>query len=453
MGYARRSVRRVTITGPGGAQSFDLSARGRVFLGVFAGVIEPRHFGAGLTMKNGTQKSFGLGSPMATYAADPDHGTPWTASGYRFVKGPRAGQTCVSVMREPPRFGPSPVEGGRRPVCADLSGPAYFFKVVHTRGRTMVVGAAGPTVTGVEVRAKGETRRAPLAARGRAFLAVFGANVRAYDLTVVIHKLHGTNMFSGQASMNLGFNRTRGPRTQFRVRPSEGTVTTAFSVWFVPPVPIDNQLDTYTVSFTGPGGPRCRELSTWQTGITWNPRYNARNARRGTSIGFSPRRSIQGSLIPKSSEPWCPGTFNGVLRFRDTPRTGGRSRARNLVHFRFSVRSDPGRDASQGLCPSMPFERVGVRDIAGLRSAVLDQVPQIYRGTNLEQMRIVRFVHAPRDRDRGGYARVKCGAKAWRRTYVAYLDFPAMRPSASLSQGVVLVGRFGGQYRIWARLH
>jgi hypothetical protein len=366
----------------------------------------------------------------------------------------------------------------------------------------MVVGAAGPTVTGVEVRAKDETRRAPLAARGRAFLAVFdGAKVHAYDLTVVIHKRHGTNMFSGQRSMNLGFVRTTGPRTQFRIQPSEGTMTTPFSLWFAPPRPIDNSLDLYTVSFTGPGGPQCHQLVTWQSGVTWSPRYNARNARRGTSIGFSPRRSVQGSLIPNSWEPWCPGTFNGTLRFRDTPRTGGRSRVRNLVHFRFRVRSYPGSyryhgrtispdyaatrhlacstdraicedsetalrrtlgevpssgplpNVSQGRCPAIPFERVRARDIAGLRSAVLDQVPQVYHGTNLKQMRIVRFVRAARDRDRGGYARVKCGATAWRRTYVAYLEFPAMRPSASLSQGVVLVGRFGGQYRIWARLH
>jgi hypothetical protein len=36
---------------------------------------------------------------------------------------------------------------------------------------------------------------------------------------------------------------------------------------------------------------------------------------------------------------------------------------------------------------------------------------------------------------------------------LVYLDFPAMRPSASLSQGVVLVSRLRGAYRVWAVLH
>jgi hypothetical protein len=59
------------------------------------------------------------------------------------------------------------------------------------------------------------------------------------------------------------------------------------------------------------------------------------------------------------------------------------------------------------------------------------------------------------DPTRGGYARVKCGPAMQRRTVVVYLFFPqpARRPSASLSQGVVLVSRFAGDYRVWARLH
>ncbi|MGH2949336.1 MAG: hypothetical protein ACRDPC_24290 [Solirubrobacteraceae bacterium] len=57
------------------------------------------------------------------------------------------------------------------------------------------------------------------------------------------------------------------------------------------------------------------------------------------------------------------------------------------------------------------------------------------------------------DTGRGGYARVNFGRRARNRTVVVRLEFPAMRPSASLSQGVVLVSRFDGEYRVWAQLH
>lgn len=62
------------------------------------------------------------------------------------------------------------------------------------------------------------------------------------------------------------------------------------------------------------------------------------------------------------------------------------------------------------------------------------------------------MVLAARDRDRGGFAR-KCGAAMRARTVVVYLEFPAMKPSSSLSRGVVLVSRFHGAYRVWAVLH
>jgi hypothetical protein len=69
-------------------------------------------------------------------------------------------------------------------------------------------------------------------------------------------------------------------------------------------------------------------------------------------------------------------------------------------------------------------------------------------------MRVTRALLATQDDPgRGGYARVKCGRRAQVRTVVVDLDFPAMRPSASLSQGVVLVSRFSGAYRVWAQLH
>src|SRR5439155_746449 len=53
----------------------------------------------------------------------------------------------------------------------------------------------------------------------------------------------------------------------------------------------------------------------------------------------------------------------------------------------------------------------------------------------------------------GAYARLKCGRAVQARTVVVELEFPAMRPSASLSQGRVLISRFDGTYRAWALVH
>jgi hypothetical protein len=54
---------------------------------------------------------------------------------------------------------------------------------------------------------------------------------------------------------------------------------------------------------------------------------------------------------------------------------------------------------------------------------------------------------------RGAEVGRQCGAKAEARTVVVELRFPRMAPSASLSEGVVVVARFAGGYRIWAIEH
>ena len=54
---------------------------------------------------------------------------------------------------------------------------------------------------------------------------------------------------------------------------------------------------------------------------------------------------------------------------------------------------------------------------------------------------------------RGGEVTFLCGATVARRTVVVQLLFPWLLPSASLSQGVVFVGRFHGGYRVWYVAH
>jgi len=116
--------------------------------------------------------------------------------------------------------------------------------------------------------------------------------------------------------------------------------------------------------------------------------------------------------------------------------------------------SQPLPEPSQGRCPKRHMQRLPRDAVARATLAALDQAPAVYRGTRLKGMRATEAILARLDDPgRGGYARVKCGRRVQNRTVVVYLEFPAMRPSASLSQGVVLVSRFAGEYRVWAQLH
>jgi hypothetical protein len=119
-----------------------------------------------------------------------------------------------------------------------------------------------------------------------------------------------------------------------------------------------------------------------------------------------------------------------------------------------ATQSLPLVNASEGRCPpeqSQPLDSDAL-DPAG--QAALRQAPVLYPATDLRGMRVTRAIRATADDPGpGGYARLKCGRGGQARTVVIYLEFPAMRPSASLSQGRVLVSRFEGAYRTWALLH
>jgi hypothetical protein len=106
---------------------------------------------------------------------------------------------------------------------------------------------------------------------------------------------------------------------------------------------------------------------------------------------------------------------------------------------------------SQGRCPERAMQPLPGDAVGRAALAALAEAPDVYRGTNLSGARVVSASLAPASGF--DYARVKCGRRAQRRTVVVHLEFPAMRPSASMSQGTVLVSRFSGGYRIWAQLH
>lgn len=114
----------------------------------------------------------------------------------------------------------------------------------------------------------------------------------------------------------------------------------------------------------------------------------------------------------------------------------------------------PLPQASQGHCPKPTPQALPGDAIAGATRAALAQARLVYKGANVKGMRATTATLARfSDPGRGAYARVTCGRRVENRTVVVGLEFPAMIPSASLSQGVVLVSRFSGRYRVWAVLH
>jgi hypothetical protein len=116
--------------------------------------------------------------------------------------------------------------------------------------------------------------------------------------------------------------------------------------------------------------------------------------------------------------------------------------------------SRPLPEPSQGRCPKLQMQPPAGDAVARAALAALDQAPAVYRGTKLEGVRVTGAILARLDDSgRGGSARVTCGQRVENRTVVVNLEFPAMRPSAGLSQGVVLVSRFADGYRVWVQLH
>jgi|SRR6516225_7837138 hypothetical protein len=107
----------------------------------------------------------------------------------------------------------------------------------------------------------------------------------------------------------------------------------------------------------------------------------------------------------------------------------------------------------RGVCPKQRPQRLPGNALAGATLAALNEAHLIYRGVDLSGMRATEAILAADDPARGGYAGLHCGHLVQSRSIVLYLQFPALLPSASLSEGVVLVARFSGQYRVWAQLH
>lgn len=111
----------------------------------------------------------------------------------------------------------------------------------------------------------------------------------------------------------------------------------------------------------------------------------------------------------------------------------------------------PLPSALKASCPGAPPQALPSRALGAARTAALRQARTIYKSLDLTGAR-ARAAFATHAGARGAFAR-KCGSRVEDRTVVVFLSFPAMKPSASLSQGVLLLARFSGGFRVWAVLH
>jgi hypothetical protein len=102
--------------------------------------------------------------------------------------------------------------------------------------------------------------------------------------------------------------------------------------------------------------------------------------------------------------------------------------------------------ASEARCPRglLPLGQNAIAPaiVAALRAVPAEDDPQV-----------TGALFAMHDRQRGPQAKHQCGAVAWRRTVVVYIQRRAYLPAQSASTGVYFVGRFRGGYRVWQIVH
>lgn len=108
-----------------------------------------------------------------------------------------------------------------------------------------------------------------------------------------------------------------------------------------------------------------------------------------------------------------------------------------------------------GRCPA-DAQPLAPADIPRARTTVMWFVrrvlTEIAPETNVRGARTARITLAT-ETVRGGYAKIRCGARTQRRTAVAFVQLPAMAPSASLTSAVFYLSRTPRGWLVWFQIH
>ena len=124
----------------------------------------------------------------------------------------------------------------------------------------------------------------------------------------------------------------------------------------------------------------------------------------------------------------------------------------SIVH-RDAPRARPSsRSGPPSPCPKKP-RPLHANGVARAANRALREAPDYYGAQAAEGAKVVSASVSPAAGVRGRQVKKECGRRVYRRTIVVELFFPAMRPSASLSQGTVFVARLRNGYKVWERAH
>jgi hypothetical protein len=112
-------------------------------------------------------------------------------------------------------------------------------------------------------------------------------------------------------------------------------------------------------------------------------------------------------------------------------------------------------DKQSGACPKQAGRArpLGDSAVKEARKAALVTAPRLYKELDVEGAQVVSAKVATSAGPRGGEVAYQCGKAVQARTIVVELRFSKELPSASLSEGVVFVSRFGRGYEVWEVAH
>lgn len=206
-GAAGGGLRGVSVRAAGGERSVDVGDEG-TFAAAYRGYVEDVQPRVVLRFADGRERTFAFGVTSQPSAPDPEGGPPWVVDASARA-GDRAGQTCAQFRRARDRFGRAH-SSLSYPICGDLARDHVFFELApfprrqdhedlaqtfpwdYGPARTVLWGAADPSVEAVVVRGAGKDVPVDLAGDGAGFVSVFPAGTEPESLEVVVRYRDGT---------------------------------------------------------------------------------------------------------------------------------------------------------------------------------------------------------------------------------------------------------------------
>jgi hypothetical protein len=216
---AGRGIREARLTTPDGPIVLRSPREGSPLLAVLLGRVDAAEVRGRVVLDNGRVRWLRPAGFPTTLVPDPELGRPWRSAfddGFSFTFSRAVSRSqCVGAHQLAPRTGSGGGWLGTDAVCGDLRRDPYFFAVERPapetleRGvepqplRTVVVGAARPSVSEIVVRDPAGERRL-LRGPGGHFAAVYPASVSAGQLEVTMVFRDGSTItHRGRAGVNL----------------------------------------------------------------------------------------------------------------------------------------------------------------------------------------------------------------------------------------------------------